>query len=449
MKIWRIEDAQLRLGFHPGQTKAWDSQERFVFIFAGTQGGKTSFLPWWLWREINWCGSGDYIAATSSYDLFKLKFLPEMREVFETILGIGRYWAGDKIIELKDPETGQFKAKTANDPMWGRIILRSAHSKSGLESATAKAAVLDECGQAEFTLETWEAVLRRLSLSQGRVLGGTTLYNLGWTKTEIYDKWSDGAEDIDVIQFPSYINPAFPRAEYDRAEGSMQDWRFRMFYKGIFSKPSGLIYKDFDSSMLVDAFEVPATWRRVVGLDFGGANTAKIYLAQNPKDERWYVYHEILSGGISTEDHAVELKKHLPDDKDNDEIDISVVGGAKSETQQRLDWSAAGVYVDEPSVWDVESGIDRTTKLIKSDKLRVFRNLKGLRDELGKYSRKVDPRGEPMDEIANKSIYHRLDALRYAAVYIYDPTPDPAGETVTPDIDIYTTERQRTRLWRR
>ena len=38
------------------------------------------------------------------------------------------------------------------------------------------------------SVQSWEAVLRRLALYQGRVLGGTTLYNLGWLKQQIYDR---------------------------------------------------------------------------------------------------------------------------------------------------------------------------------------------------------------------------------------------------------------------
>lgn len=32
-------DGRLRLHFHPGQQRAWDSDRRIVAIFAGTQGG--------------------------------------------------------------------------------------------------------------------------------------------------------------------------------------------------------------------------------------------------------------------------------------------------------------------------------------------------------------------------------------------------------------------------
>ena len=401
---------QLRL--HPGQTRAWDSVRRFIFMLAGTQGGKTSFLPWWLYREMQRCRAGDYVAVTSSYDLFKLKFLPEMRQVFEHVLGIGRYWAGERIIEIKNFETGQFDAKRADDPMWARIILRSAATKGGLESATAKAAILDEVGQDEFTLDDWQAVLRRLSLHQGRVCAGTTIYNMGWLKTEIYDAWADGDPDIEVIQFESTANPAFPQAEFDRAKRTMQDWRFQMFYLGQFARPIGLIYSAFTDDMLVDPFPIPADWKRITGIDFGGANTATLSLAEDPDTEIWYVDHESLEGGKTTQEHVDGIQERAIGD------DLDYTGGSKSESQERRDWGMAGLWVKEPPVTGVEAGIDRVMSLMKRDKLRVFRTASGLRDELGGYRRKVDSSGNATDEIMDKRKYHRLDALRYAATLI-------------------------------
>src|SRR5690606_1835491 len=88
------------LRFHDGQARAWRSVRRIVAIISGSQGGKTSFGPWWLAREVETCGPGDYLAVTATFDLFKLKMLPSIREVFEDILGIARYWAGDQVLEL-------------------------------------------------------------------------------------------------------------------------------------------------------------------------------------------------------------------------------------------------------------------------------------------------------------------------------------------------------------
>jgi len=141
--------------FHLAQNMAWDSTRRTVAMIAGSQGGKTGFLPWWLKREIyDIRGGGDYLAVTASFDLFKLKMLPAMLLVFEQIFGIGRYWTGDKIIELRNPVTGEFMAKRSVDPMWGRIILRSADALYGLESSTSRAACLDECVSPETLIAT-------------------------------------------------------------------------------------------------------------------------------------------------------------------------------------------------------------------------------------------------------------------------------------------------------
>lgn len=165
--LYQLTPGKARFVLHPGQARAWRSTRRFTFVVAGTQGGKTSYIPLHLDKMIKECGHGDYLAATATYDLFKLKFLPVMRMYFMDLLG----WSEDKSDRVF---WQQYKPR-----MFDRIILRSASSEGGLESATVKAAVLDECGQDEFTIQAWEAVQRRLSLSQGPVLGATTPYNLG------------------------------------------------------------------------------------------------------------------------------------------------------------------------------------------------------------------------------------------------------------------------------
>lgn len=415
-QIYRISpQGKPILKLHWGQRLAWESSKRFVAVISGTQGGKTSFAPWWLWREIQRGGAGDYIAATSSYDLFKLKFLPEMRTVFENVLKIGRYWASDRILEIQNPATGKFEASRADDAMFARIILRSAASGSGLESTTAKAAVLDEAGQDEFTVETWEALLRRLSLARGRALITTTPYNLGWLKTEVYDRWEAGDSDYDVVQFASIMNPLFPREEYDRAKRTMQRWKFDMFYRGIFTKPAGLIYSDFErSTMVCPPLHIPPHWPRFVGVDFGGVNTSTVWLALEPRSETVYLYHESLEGDLTSQEHAARALAKVGDAQQ-----VIAVGGAPSEEQQRRDFAAGGFSIARPPVSDVESGIDRVTQLIKKPgQFRIFDTCTGILDELGRYQRVVDGNGEPTAAIQNKNVFHRLDALRYVATVL-------------------------------
>lgn len=407
MNLWTVDDGCLSLTLHPGQSRAWASERRFVAILAGTQGGKTSFLPWLLYREIGRRGAGDYLAITSSYDLFKLKFLPALRECFEHVLGWGRYWAGDRVLELADPATGAFLARRADDPMWGRIILRSAESGGGLESSTAKAAILDEAGQDAFTLDTWYAVLRRLSLHRGRAFIGTTLYNMGWLKQQVYDRWKDGDPDYDVIQFDSTENPMFPREEAERARATMPDWKYNMQYRGRYERPAGLIYDSFNERLhSVPSFALPDRWQRYLGLDFGGVNTAGLFYAEEPGTGRLYLYRQYKAGGRTAREHAAALKSGEP-------MIPTCVGGSKSEGQWRDEFRAGGLPVQEPDIKDVEVGIGRVYGAHKQGQILVFNHLDGYLAEKRTYSRVVDSQGEPTEAIENKNAFHFMDAERY------------------------------------
>lgn len=396
MKLIDYDGHKLTLHLHPGQTQAHDSAKRFVFVIAGTQSGKTSYLPIWLDREIRERGEGDYLAVTATYDLLRLKFLPELQNYFVHLFG----WQ-----ESKSEKTiyRQYKPR-----MFTRIICRSADAEGGLESASAKAALFDECGQDGVKVSAWEALQRRLSLSKGRVLAGTTPYNLGWLKTQIFDKWRAGEPDIQVVQFKSTMNPSFPLDEYERARRTLPTWKFEMFYNGNFSRPAGMIYEDFSQSHIVPPFDIPASWPRYFGVDFGAVNTAKVWLAQDPTSKIYYYYREALDGNLSTAEQVGSVKKY-------NEYNLLAWGGAKSEGQQRRDWKAAGLEVKEPPVWEVESGINRVIALLKEKRLFVFSNCIGIIDELGTYSRELDANGQATEKIKDKATYHRLDALRYVA----------------------------------
>ena len=414
-ELWYVRDGAIRLRPHRGQYRALTSTRRFVWMLAGTQGGKTSLGPVWLEQEMARCGAGDYLAVTSTIPLLRLKMLPEFLRYFN-ILGMGTWHASDKMYEV---------TREDHPARGSRVIFGSATNPESLESATAKAAWLDECGQDQFRLGSWEAIQRRLSLHQGRVLGTTTPYNLGWLKQQVFDRWQHGDRTHDVIQFESVANPAFPRDEYERMRGLLPGWKFDLFYRARFARPAGLIYADFidayreEGGHKVHPFDLPTHWPRFVGVDpGGGVNTASVWLALDPEARVYYLYHETLEGGLTTPQHA---EKALATARG-----VNVVswhGGAKSEEQHRLDWTAAGVPLREPPISDVEAGIDRVIGLFKGWRLYVFDTCIRTLDELGSYSRPTDEEGNPQEGIKDKQRYHALDALRYVVLGAEGP-PD-------------------------
>lgn len=445
-KLWRVEDGRGHVSLHAGQIAAWESTRRYTYILAGTQSGKTTFLPWIGARNIiQTCdpegGSNDFLAVTATFDLFRLKFLPAMREVFEQALvrdgkPLGRYWPSNKVIELRDPRTGEFWATRMDDPMWGRVILRAASSPGGLESATARGAILDEFGQDTFTAEAMEALDRRLSLIGGWIVGGTTPYTaFGWIQDRIVVPHSrigtareqEGDKDICLITFDSTANPAFSPAEFERARRSMPAWRFDLFYRGKLSRPAGQIYSCFRDKDVRDGghrckpFTIPAHWLRAVGPDFGTTNTAAVIGAIEESREgfptgRVILYSSYVGSGRHASEHAEAIK-----DLANGPIAYAV-GGAPSEDGWRAGYLWAGLPVHPPTERDVEVRIDRAFGTIKTAKILVFDTLRGggskpgLIDQIMDYSRELDPAGNVTDRIRNKAKYHLVDGFGYLLI---------------------------------
>jgi hypothetical protein len=420
--LWWVENGKLRARLHSGQTRTWNATERIVAMVAGSQGGKTSFGPLWLWREMKRRGPGDYLAVTATVPLSRLKMLPEFLRLFDHALHLGTWHKGDRVFEVT--EQGGMRLYGTAEP--SRIIFGSAVSPESLESATAKAAWLDEAGQKQFRLESYEAVQRRLALNQGRVLITTTPYNLGWLYTAIYQPWQrqeKAAKDdpnterrFKVIQFRSSTNPSFPEIAMEEARISLPAWRYQLFYEGQFTKPEGLIYGAYTDDYypnghLVPYFEPSLDWGYWLGTDFGGANTAFVWITMDPNTGIYYLCNESLSGGKTTQEHVDEeilpvLRNHPL---------YAAVGGAPGETQQRMDYANAGVAIEAPEIIDVESGIDRTLQLLRSPNFRVMDNALGWRSEAGAYSRVLDVDGTPTEKIDQKAKFHRMDATRYIA----------------------------------
>lgn len=413
------KDGRLRLHLHAGQRRAWNSQRRFIGVLAGTQGGKTSFGPHWLYREIQRRGPGDYMVVTPTFPLLELKALPEFRRLFEDLLAVGRYVA-TPVHRFTFSVFGQQKTFAGSGRDYAtNVFFGYAAEPESLESATAKAAWLDEAGQKRFKLGSWEAVLRRLSLYLGRVLVTTTPYNLGWLKQKLWDPWQAGNKDVDVVRFKSIQNPLFPREEYERARRDLPLWKFQMFYEALFTRPAGLIYDCFQDAHKVPRFAIPDEWPRFLGLDFGGVNTAGLFYAQeidqagNPT-KRFYLYREYKAGSRSAKEHVEHLLRGEP-------MRPACVGGSKSEGQWRREFRLGGLPIREPAISDVEVGIDRVYGAHSRGEILVFDDLSGYLEEKNTYSRKLNDAGEPTEEIEDKNEFHFMDAERYIVGWLKRP----------------------------
>lgn len=398
----------LKINPHYGQYRMVQSKAQKIAVLAGKQSGKTEFAPVVMHRQMEIKGSGDYIAASSSFPLMDKKLVPIYRKYFIDYLHIGQWQEAKK------------KMLIDGNGIKGTIFFGSAKNADSLESSTAKFAHLDEAGQEDFTLESYEAILGRVSHYDGAILFTTTLYNFGWLKTKIYDEWAKGNPDYEVIQWDSCICPGYSMRVWETRKRELDSWKFDMQYRGIYTRPAGMIYSDFDEKThLIKPFTIPHTWPWHVGIDPGAVHTALVWVAEEPGANRYYIVHSYLDESkITTKEHVKKAMRFHEYGRV-----VRWVGAAKSEEQVRLDWSGEGIHVRPPEISDVESGIDKIITLLKDNRLFIFNNEENtkssdetgmsLLEEITSYSREVDENGKPTDRIANKNKYHKLDACRY------------------------------------
>lgn len=332
---------------------------------------------------------------------------------------------GDKIFLFSDKGSTRLFGSKQDIPT--RVIFGHAENPDSLESLTAKAAWCDEAGQSRFRQGSYEAIQRRLATNQGDLLITTTPYNLGWLKTMIYDRRNID-NDIEVINFDSTKNPAFPKESMENARKTLPAWRFDMFYRGMFTRPAGLIYDNFKDYHEVEPFDIPETWPIYIGSDFGGVNTAMVFLAHDETNDKYYLFREYHNGGLTAKAHIETIR--LPRN-----IKYSV-GGAPSEDNWRNEYRQSGFTIHKPNVSSVEVGITRVYGGIASDKLYIFSNCEETIREIKTYSREVDSEGNVSTDIQDKSKFHLMDSLRYISTYIFE---DKTRDIITYlDFDIYT-----------
>jgi hypothetical protein len=368
---------------HAGQWEAWQSRARYVALIAGSGGGKTAFGAAWTYRE-SIEHPGEYLAFAPVDKMLHRVLIP-------TFLG------------LAEPLGVTFaKADMRADfPNGSTLTFITAEAPERAEGIHARGIWLDEAGQMSALM--WETAQRRTAMRQGRILLTTTPYNLGWLRSQVYDRWAAGDGNYLVVTFPSIANPAYPVEEFERARRELSADRFAMFYLGEFRRAAGLVYPDWSpATMLLPPVELPATWRRVIGLDLGWHNaTAALLLAEDP-DGQLVVEREHYASEMLLADHAAVLKawgKHR-------------IYADPSAAQQIQELNRAGLEIRDAQN-DVLSGIDAVTKLMRTDRFRVLQGrAPHLLEELESYA--WETREEQVTDKPRKVDDHCVDALRYA-----------------------------------
>ena len=175
-------------------------------------------------------------------------------------------------------------------------------------------------------------------------------------------------------------------------------------------EPSWLVYSKFNERVCkIPRFPIKAEWPIYTGHDFGAANPAAVFLAQNPGTGDFFVFREYLPGaGFSTAQH-VQVFQEIAKGFNV----LRRVGGSHQEEEIRQGYGAHGWPITEPKLNRVNAQVDRVIGLMELNKVFIFEDLYHLLGDVANCIWKLGVDGKPTDEILNEQKFHCLAALRY------------------------------------
>ena len=204
---------------------------------------------------------------------------------------------------------------------------------------------------------------------------------------------------------------------------------------GLWVQAEGAVYSEWDPSIhVIEPFEVPADWRRVMSIDFGYANPFVCQWWAIDNDGRMYLYREIYMSERLVEDHAGQITQVNGDDL----VEMVV---ADWDAEDRATLERHGVYT-EPATKDISPGIQAVkARLAVADdgRPRLFIMRGATVEEDGRVAEMKKPTsteaeitgyvwpksidGKPIKEVPVKINDHGMDALRYAVMYVDGDEP--------------------------
>lgn len=401
--------------FHFAQRQAWQDTRPIIAICAGWQSGKTTLLPYWLKREIQRKGPGDYGAFSSTYKLLNRRFLPELKKCFAEVAD---FRGGDQ--QFVFTAAGSRLLHGANwDGQPTIIQLGHAENPDSLESATLKAVAWDECGQRLIPEQSYHTVRSRLMVNRGRMCLASKPYESGWFEKLVT---VPNPAEVGVVTFPSWANPKNPQEDdpyWDTVRAEMQGWRFDMQYGGYFTMPAGLIYDCFNWELNTcedfNIFEQYPDARLYPGMDFGKINTAGLAVADVPSINTLFVFGEYHAGQKRDyPEHVASMRALTVRNAGGRAFQPGCGGNKHGEDGWREAYRKNGLALDEPPDNNIEVQIQGVWSVMSQRKLVFFRQgAKETIAEVQHYSRKVDMDGNVLDAIDDDAKFHRLAALRY------------------------------------
>jgi len=165
--------------------------------------------------------------------------------------------------------------------------------------------VIDEVAQMRNWKYSWQAILEpTLAFRRGKALFISTPTGFNHFK-DMYDKGQGNDPTWKSWRFKSSDNPFLPEERIERARKDNTPDYFAQEYEADFTRATGLAHKMWGRDHnLIPAFDVPTTWNRGRGFDYGSNDpTASVRIAIDNEDN-WFVDRCYKANDLVIRDHA-------------------------------------------------------------------------------------------------------------------------------------------------
>jgi len=229
-----------------------------------------------------------------------------------------------------------------------------------------------------------------------------------------------------AFHFTSYDNPYISREGLAAVtqDMSLDAYRREIMAEDDEIEASWLVYSAFDEARCkIKPFAIPRSWPVYTGHDFGTANPAAIFLAQNPGPDEprvstgaqvrkgdFVLWAEYAPGpGRSAFEHVAAFREM----SHGYTVQRSVGGNLTTEEEIRQAYTAHGWPIQPPKFARVQAQIDRVIGLMELNKLLVFETCHQFLAQLSNCMWELDEERQVTNKVKDESRYHLLAAMRY------------------------------------
>lgn len=378
------------------QKRVLTSEKPITCLIGGTGCGKTFVGSWWALKNLSY---GDGMIITPSYPMLIRSTLPSFLSKIKNTTLEGEYFEQKKMYVSKN----------------GKVVyFGSADNPLSLDGPHLDWIWIDEASLTSIT--TFEVALSRIGAKNGKLLITTTpnlIKTKNWIYTELYENRNQ--DYLEYIHSISIDNPTYSKEKFEFLKRILDERTFSIRHLGEFIRSSALVYGEILDLIFIEPFEIDDTWIKYVAID-PGIFYGVLFIAK--KEDKIVVYNEYLSSGekvLTSED----LAKIILSKEKNIKAIIYDPSRVLDVANLRKDLKNMGYDIPfyPPTEKEVLIGIQEVIKTAKEGNLKVFNNLKFIKDEFESYHRPVDENGVIIDEEPVKEDDHLLDCLRYFVVF--------------------------------